>query len=62
MPINHYDLQRLAAIKIKEDIRKKGFAGPFWQRFFGQPGSPQRQITGRTPDPEKKIEAGDNDK
>lgn len=24
MPINHFDLQRLAAVKLKEDMRKKG--------------------------------------
>ncbi|KAF0813038.1 hypothetical protein IGB42_02434 [Andreprevotia sp. IGB-42] len=29
MPINHFDLQRLAAIKIKEDIRKKGSPSRF---------------------------------
>lgn len=24
MPINHFDMQRLAAVKLKDDIRKKG--------------------------------------
>ena len=29
MPINYYDLQRFAAVKVKEDIRKKGSPNRF---------------------------------
>ena len=36
MPINHYDLQRLAAIRIKEDIRKKGSPDRFGKDSSGE--------------------------
>ena len=36
MPINHYDLQRLAAIRLKEDIRKKGSPDRFGKNSSGE--------------------------
>ncbi|KPC49974.1 hypothetical protein [Amantichitinum ursilacus] len=41
MPINHYDLQRLAAIKIKEDIRKKGSPDRFGKDSSGNKDRPK---------------------
>ncbi|GAB7126703.1 hypothetical protein JCM19000A_12100 [Silvimonas sp. JCM 19000] len=61
MPINHYDLQRLAAIKIKEDIRKKGSPDRFGKDSSGNQDRPKgKSLVERLI--QKKIEAGDNDK
>ncbi|GGP22749.1 hypothetical protein [Silvimonas iriomotensis] len=36
MPINHFDLQRLAAVRIKENIKKKGSPDRFGKDSSGQ--------------------------
>ncbi|SMC26188.1 hypothetical protein SAMN02745857_02415 [Andreprevotia lacus DSM 23236] len=50
MPINHFDLQRLAAVRIKENIRKKGSPDRFGKDssdLKGDEGATSKSLVGR---------------